>query len=277
MGQLESRHLGLTGLIARQRQLFEEPVVQRAVTVEFERAERVRGALDGVALAMRPVVGGIDHPGVVCAVMMTASNAVHDRVAQLHVLVLHVDLGSQHVRPIGELAGPHSTEQVEALRCRSVAMWRLDTGLAVAAALGADRVAVLVVDVRLAVVDQQLGPVVQLLEVVAGVQGLARVVTQPAQVGQDALDERHLLGVGVGVVESQLADTTELAGQFEIERDRLGMADVEIAIRLGWEAGLDPPAEGALLDVALHQLANEIGTRRTFVIRRCHSALQYGG
>ena len=159
--------------------LLEEPVVERAVAVELERAQRVRDALDRVALPVRPVVGRIDHPRVVRAVMVPAPDAVHHRVAELHVLVLHVDLGAQHARPVGELAGAHATEQVEVLVDVAVAVRRLDARLAVAAALGADRLAVLIVDVRLAVPDQQFGPVVELLEVVAGVQRLARLVAQP--------------------------------------------------------------------------------------------------
>ncbi len=83
--------------------------------------------------------------------VMAATDSVHHRIAQLHVLVLHVDLGAQHPRAVGELAGAHASEQIEVLLDAAIAMRRLDARLAVAAALGPDRVAVLVVDVGLAV------------------------------------------------------------------------------------------------------------------------------
>ena len=108
-------------------------------------------ALDRVALPVGPVVGRIDLPGVAGAVVVLVTDAVHHRIAQLHVLVLHVDLGAQHVRPLLELAGPHAPEQVEILLDRPVAVRALDARVAVAPALFGDRLARLVVDVRLAV------------------------------------------------------------------------------------------------------------------------------
>ncbi len=198
--------------------------------------------------------------------VMAATDPVHHRIAQLHVLVLHVDLGAQHPRAVGELSGAHPSEQIEVLLDTAIAVRRLDAGFAVAAALGPDRVAVLVVDVGLAVVDQQLRPLVDLLEVVAGVQRFAGVVAEPRQVGDDPVDVRRILGVGIGVVEAQIAHAAELAGELVIERDRLGVPDVEVAVRLGWEPGLDAPAERPLLDVALHQLADEVGGARAVVV-----------
>ena len=214
-----------------------------------------------------------ERPG---AVMVHAADPVHHRVAQLHVLVLHVDLGAQHVRSLGELARPHPAEQVEVLLDRSVAERALDARLAVAAALRRDRLAVLVVDVGETLRDQQLGPVVELLEVVAGVQRLAvDREAEPGEVGDDAVDVARVLGVGVGVVEAQVADTAELGGDAEVDRDRLGMADVQVAVRLRREPGLHPPAEGALLDVGAHQVANEVGGGRQSVGGR-HDVDQYG-
>ncbi len=141
-----------------------------------------------------------------------------------------------------------------------VAVRRLDAGLAVAATLGPDRVAVLVVDVGLAVGDQQLGPLVELLEVVARVERVAELVAEPPHVGDDALDERRLLGVGVGVVETQVAHAAELGGEVEVGGDRLGVADVQVAVGFGRETGLHP-IEHAVVEVVLHQLANEVGAR----------------
>ena len=115
VGELEPGELGLAGLVAGQRQVLEVPVVQRPMAVELERAQRVRDALDRIALAVRPVVRRIDHPLVARAPVVAAADAVHHRIAQLHVLVLHVDLGAQHARAVGELAGAHPPEQVEVL------------------------------------------------------------------------------------------------------------------------------------------------------------------
>ena len=129
VGQFEAGELGLARLVAGERQVTEVPVVQRPVAVEFERAERMGDPFDGVALTVRPVVRRIDHPLVARAPVMTAADAVHHRIAELHVLVLHVDLGAEHPRSVGELAGAHAPQQVEVLVDRAVAIRALDARL----------------------------------------------------------------------------------------------------------------------------------------------------
>ena len=96
----------------------------------------------------------------------------------------------------------------------------------------------LVVDIGLAGADQVLGPVVELLEIVRGVvEVLAPVEAEPAHVALDRVDVLLLLLGRVGVVEAQVAAAAELLRDAEIEADRLGVADMQIAVRLGRKAG----------------------------------------
>ena len=246
------------------------------MTVELERAQRVGDPLDRVALAVRPVVGRIDAPECTGAVVVDPPDPVHHRVAQLHVLVLHVDLRTQHVRPLGELAGPHASEQVEVLLDGTIPERTLDARLAVAASLRRDGLTVLVVDVGEAVRDQQFGPVVELFEIVAGVQRLPiDREAEPCDVGDDAVDEAGVLGIGIGVVETQIADAAELVGDTEVDGDRLGVADVQVAVGLRRESRLHPTTERALLVVGAYEVAHEVGGGRESVGGR-HGADQYG-
>src|SRR4029077_19043094 len=87
-------------------------------------------------------------------------------------------------------------------------------------------------------------PRIELLEVVARVvEMLAPVVAQPAY----GLDDRvHVLLAflgGVGFVEPEGAAAAELAGDTEIDRDRLGVTDMEIAVGLRRKARDHIPAE----------------------------------
>ena len=66
-------------------ELLEEPVVERPVVLELERAERVRDALDRVGLAVGAVVHRVDAPGVAGAVVGGVQDAVQHRVAQVQV------------------------------------------------------------------------------------------------------------------------------------------------------------------------------------------------
>ena len=126
----------------------------------------------------------------------------------------------------------------------------------------ADLVRGLVVDVRVPVLDQVDGPGVELLEVVRRVvQVLAPVEAQPADVGLDRVDVLLLLLDRVGVVEPEVAVAAELLRDAEVERDRLRMADVEVAVGLGREPRDDrPDAAGA--HVGGHDVADEVGPLR---------------
>ena len=98
----------------------------------------------------------------------------------------------------------------------------------------------LVVDIGLAGADQVLGPGVELLEIVRGVvEVLAPVEAEPAHVALDGVDVFLLFLGRIGVVEAQMAAAAELLRDAEVEADRFGVADVQVAVRLGREAGDD--------------------------------------
>ncbi len=139
-------------------QVLDEPVVERPVSLELERADRVGDALDRVGLAVREVVGRVDAPGVAGARVRGVDDPVEDRVAQVDVRRGHVDPGAQHARPVGELALPHPLEEVEVLLDRPVAPRAVPAGLGERAAVLADLVGGEVVDVGLAGPDQVDGP-----------------------------------------------------------------------------------------------------------------------
>ena len=61
MGKVEAGELVLPGA-RRHRQVVDQPVVERAVVGEFERAEGMRHPLDRVRLSVREVVGRVDAP-----------------------------------------------------------------------------------------------------------------------------------------------------------------------------------------------------------------------
>ena len=62
---------------------------------------------------------------------------------------------------------------------------------------------------------------------------------QPAHVVLDGGDELGVFLGRIGVVEAQVADAAELAGDAEVQADRLGMADVQVAVGFGRETGVD--------------------------------------
>ena len=209
---------------------------------ELQRADGMGDTLDGVRLAVGEVVRGVDAPRITRAWVRGVQDAVQHRVAEVDVARRHVDLRAQHTRAVGELARPHPREQVQALLDGAIAPRAGDARLGERPAVLADLVRGQVVDVRLAGADEVDGPVVELPEVVGGVvEVLAPVEAEPVHIRLDGIDVLLLLLGRVGVIEAQVATTAELLRDAEVQADRLGMADMQVAVGLRWEPRDDRP------------------------------------
>src|SRR6185436_2417544 len=159
---------------------------------------------------------------------------------------------------VRELARAHAAEEVEVLLDAAVAVRRFLARLGERAAIRADLVGREAVDVGESAPDQMFGPLVELIEVIRGVQRLAAPVeTQPVHVLDDRARVLRLFLLRIRVVEAEIAAPAELERDAEVEADRLRVTDVEIAVRLRRKAGNDglmPSAAELLLD----DLANEV-------------------
>ena len=130
------------------------------------------------------------------------------------------------------------------LLSRQGAEGAVHTGFAKIATVGAHVVGGLFINVGVARGDEVFSRAVHEVEVVAGlvrfvIPRLAPVKTQPFDGVDDGVDVFHLLFFRVGVVKPQVAHATVVARQAEVEADALGVADVQVAIGLGREAGAD--------------------------------------
>ena len=81
----------------------------------------------------------------------------------------------------------------------------------------------------------------------------------PADVFHDGVDEFGFFFRGVGVVEAEVAFAVELAGEAEVEADGFGVADVEVAVGLGWEAGVDATGVFTGGEIGDDDVADEVG------------------
>ena len=233
------------------------------MVLEFERADRVRDALDGVGLTVGEIVAGIDRPFGAGARVARAQDPVERGIAQVDVAGGHVDLGAQHARAVCKLAGAHAAEVVEVFLYRAVAIGAVPAGLGERAAGGAHLLLRLVVDIGLAGADEMLGPLIELLEIIRRViKVFAPIEAEPAHVALDGIDIFLLLLGGVGIVEAQVAATAEFLGDAEIEADRLGVADVEVAVRLRREAR-DHQRVLSRRQIGIDDLTDEVGGARS--------------
>ena len=105
-------------------ELVKEPVVERPVILELQRAQGMGDAFDGIRNPVRPIVHGVNVPFIAGAVMAGVENPVHGRVAQVHIGAGHVNTRPKGLAAVGELVcitrPTGSTKRRQAGRLRDV-------------------------------------------------------------------------------------------------------------------------------------------------------------
>ena len=164
--------------------------------------------------------------------------------------------------PSGNSPLLHPLEQIEILGDGAIAIGAVLARLGQRAAVRAHLLGRQIADVGLAVLDQLDGPIVELLEVIGGVeQPIFPIAAEPADVVDDRIDVLLLFLGGIGVVEPQVELAAVLLGEPEVQADALGVADVQIAVRLGRKARVDAPAVLAGGPVGVDDLLDEVPRR----------------
>jgi hypothetical protein len=171
-------------------------------------------------------------------------DAVDGRVAQVDVGAGHVDACAQHHRSVGVQTVSHFAKARLVVRHAAVAERAVGARGVEVAAADAHGLGALLVHIGQAGADQGLGRADHEVEVVAGVEQVAGaahvpVEAQPVHHLDDGVDVLLLFLLGVGVVEAQVADAAVVARQAEVQADALGVADVQVAVRLGRKARAD--------------------------------------
>ena len=116
----------------------------------------------------------------------------------------------------------------------------------------------LLVDVSLAFFDEAHGEVPELWEIVGGMADFAPLETEPSDVVLDGVDVFGVFFLRIGVVETEVADTTNLLSHSEVHTDGFGVSDVKIAVWFGRKACLQTAAVFAFLEVGGYDLFDEI-------------------
>jgi hypothetical protein len=116
-----------------------------------------------------------------------------------------------------------------------------------------------VADKCFAFFDELDGPFVQLREVVRGVkQPAAEIGAQPLHILHDGFYVLRLFLRGIRVIEAQVALAPEFFGEAKVEHDAFGVANVQIAVGLGWETRVNLSVILAVCIVGENQIANKI-------------------
>ena len=234
----KARKLDLARLMVRNGNIVHDPVVERAVLLILQRAQRVRDALQRVLNGVGKIVHRENAPLRALTVMVDIADTVEHRVAHIEIAGGKVDLGAQRAAALGELAVFHALKEVEVFLDAPVTI-RRNGGLADIAAVLLKLLGRQVTDISKTFFDQLHRILVVFFKIITAViEAVAPVEAEPVDILLDGVDVFGILLGGVRVVHAQIADTAELFSRTEVDDQRLAMTDVKIAVGLRRKTGM---------------------------------------
>ena len=243
----------------RDADVIQEPIVQRAVILELQRAHRVRDPFDRVFVSMCEIVHRVDAPLVFRAIVGFFQDPIHNRVSHIHIRMRHIDFGSQHTAFLFLLSRAHSFEEAEILLDRSVSKWRVLTRFGQRAARETYLFRGLVVHIGFPRANQFERPLIKLIEIVGGIAQLVPLAAQPTNIFYDGAHELLFLFLGIRIVKPQVEPAPEGLREPVIQSHRFRVTDMQIAVRLGRKPGhhlLNTPG----LQIVVYDLLYKIHT-----------------
>ena len=187
-------------------------------------------------------------------------DAVDGRITQVEVAGGQVNLGPERVPVVGEFPGPHPAEQIQRFLDRTVPV-RGDGGMGQVAPILPKLFRGQLADVSQSFGNEFFRKGVGPFKIIRTIEEpVAPVKAQPVNV---LLNGVYVLGVflgGVGVIHSQVANAAKLLGSAEVNDEGFAVADVEVAVGLRREAGVDRTAgePTALCHVLFNQGVDEV-------------------
>ncbi len=214
---------------------------------------------------MGEIVHRVDHPLVTGLVMRLLAYPVEHRIAHVQVRALHVDAGAQHRRALVELVVAHVGEQRQVLFHRTVPVRAVAARGGEVAAHFRDPLRRLGVHIGQTLADQGHRQVVELVEIVAGEAHRAGPLeAEPFHVLLDGVDVLVFFLLRVGVVKAQMAGAAIGFGDAEIQANRLGVANMQVAVRLRREPRHHPAIVFSFGQVTIDDLSDKVTGRFCF-------------
>ena len=190
--------------------------------------------------------------------MVGVADPIHGRIAQVHVVRLHVNFRSQRFFAVLELAVPHPLKQIEVFFDRSISIRAVFAGDIPTAPVLANFFKGLVTNVSVTVRDQLHRPLVKLIEVVGRKMLAVPLKAQPLYIVTDRVNVFGVFFFRVRVVETKIALAIELFGDAKAQTDGFRMPQVQITVGLGRKTSMHTTVVQSGRDIISNDLTNEI-------------------
>src|SRR5581483_10593567 len=130
-----------------------------------------------------------------------------------------------------------------------------------------------IVDVSLAGLDELHSPFVELVEIIGSVVEAVPLEAEPTDVFHDGVNVLRLFFFRIGVVKAQIGVAVKFIRETEVEADRFGVADVQIAVGLGRKTGLHAAGVLVRLQIFNDSVANKIRGSGRALVRHVRGSL----
>ena len=169
---------------------------------------------------MRKVIHWIHFPLIASAVVwVSGDNAIHDRVAEVHIWMRHIYFCTQNHRAIRKFAFAHTLEEVEVFFYRAVAVWTICARSSRRTFLFCNLFSRLFVNVCFTLFDEADCKVVELLEIVRCVINIFPLVAQPFNIFLNRIYIFNILFHRVSVIKTEVTCATKAFSNTKVEAD----------------------------------------------------------
>ena len=234
----KTRKLDLTGL-AGDGNVVHNPIIERTMVFILEGAKGMGYAFKSVLNRVGKVIHGEDAPFCALTVMLDILDAVNNGVAHIEVAACKIDLCAESIFALGELTVAHTGKKIKAFLDRTVSVGRGCRSSDITA-VSFELFGAQLANIGKTLVDKLNGVFIILLKIVASVEEtVAPIKTKPVDV---FLNSVNILGVflcRVGVIHTEVAKAAKFFGSTEIYAKSLAVTDVEIAVGLRGETGMN--------------------------------------
>ena len=207
---------------------------------------------------MCKIVHRINTPLVSCIVMRHMCHTVNDRVSHIDIRRCHINLCAQHLLSILEFSVFHCLEQLQVFLNGAFSVRTVLSRLCQCPSVLSDLFRSQVTHICLSFFDQFYCAFVHLLKIIGcKVKMILPVSPQPLDIFFDRIHKLHFFFGRVGIVKTHMESSIVFFCQSVIQKNGLGMSDVQIPVRLWRETGAHMIVN-AFCKVFVYFLFNEI-------------------
>ena len=176
----------------------------------------------------------------------------------MHVGAGHINLGTQHHGAFLKFTTIHLVEKFQILFYRSVPVGTWCSRSGRCTFLGSYLFWCLFIDVCLTFLDELYSEIPQLLEIVGCIVFVPPLESKPLDILFDSFHIFYIFLSGIGIVKTEIADTSIFLCNTEVHTNSLGMTDMKIAIGFRRKACLNTSIILAFQQVLFYNLFNKI-------------------